>query len=509
MSISNSEYQRIAFRVDASTQIGTGHFMRCLTLADELRKGGAEVCFICRDLSAHLVEMLVDRGISLQQLAGEPIAPPAGDLAHSHWLWTDQVHDAQASLQVMGDVQWDWVIVDHYALDHRWERIMRKATKKIMAIDDIADRRHDCDILLDQNYYLDMNERYQGKVPKQCRLLLGPRYALLREEFRELRKRTQPRDGKVRRILVFFGGVDAGNYTGLAIKALTGLELKDIAVDVVIGAQHPSRAEIEHACAAAGFACHVQTSRMAELMATADLAIGAGGSATWERCCLGLPALSVCVADNQCKQIADAAEQGLIYSLPGGDDLTSVFQRHIGAILENEPLRKLISRTAIHEVDGLGVNRVAATLGAKNIEIRMSDESDSPKLFEWRNHQTIRAVSKNSAPIAWGDHQSWFAKVQADKNRMLLIGEIDSESVGVVRFDQEGATALVSIYLVPEGGFKGQGRNLLLKAEEWLKAHRVDIKSIQAEVLGANVASQRLFMGADYRLESMHYLKEL
>jgi L-amino acid N-acyltransferase YncA len=130
-------------------------------------------------------------------------------------------------------------------------------------------------------------------------------------------------------------------------------------------------------------------------------------------------------------------------------------------------------------------------------------------LFEWRNHQTIRAVSKNSDPIAWADHQSWFAKVMADKNRVLLIGEIDNEPVGVVRFDKESGIAEVSIYLVPVGSFKGQGRNLLLRAEEWLKTHHVDVKSIKAEVLSANMASQCLFAGANYQLESMHYFKEL
>jgi RimJ/RimL family protein N-acetyltransferase len=343
----------------------------------------------------------------------------------------------------------------------------------------------------------------------RCRLLLGPRYALLRDEFRESRKQARARSGQVKQILVFFGGVDADNYTGRAIEAVAGLEFEPLQVDVVIGMQHPCREQIESLCKSYGYHCHVQTKRMAELMAYADLAIGAGGSAMWERCCLGLPALSVCVADNQRQQIADAAEQGLIYSLSSDDDLTSALRRHIGSILENEPLRKLISRTAMQAVDGFGVNRVAAALGANDIEIRLADECDSPKLFEWRNHQTIRAVSKNSAPIAWADHQVWFAKVQADKNRMLLIGEIDNEPVGVVRFDQEGETALVSIYLVPGGGFKGQGRNLLLRAEEWLKSHRADIKLIRAEVLGANTASQRLFMGADYRVESMQYLKEL
>jgi UDP-2,4-diacetamido-2,4,6-trideoxy-beta-L-altropyranose hydrolase len=500
----------VVFRTDATSQIGTGHFMRCMTLAEELQRHGAQIRFVSRGLPQYLRDMLATKGMELASLESDATPYPTGDLAHSHWLNASQEQDVQATKQALSGRKWDWLIVDHYALDARWESALHPFAGHLMAIDDIADRPHACDVLLDQNLYANMQERYAGKVPAQCCQLLGPRYALLRDEFRDSRKQARHRTRSVKRILVFFGGMDADNYTGRAIEALTGLELGSLQVDVVIGMQHPCRKQIEKLCNSLGYHCHVQTKRMAELMINADLALGAGGSSMWERCCLGLPALSVCVADNQRQQITDAAEQGLIYSLTdGGEDLINVLRRHISSLLENEPLRKLISRTAMQEVDGRGVNRVVAALGVNDFEIRIANESDSPKLFEWRNHQTIRAVSKSSEPIEWADHQPWFAKVQADKERVLLIGEIDNEPVGVVRFDQEGETALVSIYLVPEGGFKGQGRNLLLRAEEWLKEHHADIKYIHAEVLGANAASQRLFMGAGYRLESMHYLKEL
>ncbi len=499
----------VVFRADATSQIGTGHFMRCMTLAEELKQRDVHIRFVSRDLPEYLCDMLAAKGIEFVALESGATPLPVGDLAHSHWLNASQEQDAQATKQALSDRTWDWLVVDHYALDARWESALRSSVGQIMAIDDIADRHHDCDVLLDQNLYTNMQERYEGKVPTHCHLLLGPRYALLRDEFREARKRARQRSGRIKRILVFFGGMDAANYTGRAIEALAGLEIKALQVDVIIGMQHPCREQIEALCESHGYHCHVQTKHMAELMTNADLAIGAGGSAMWERCCLGLPALSICVADNQRKQIADAAEQGLIYALASDDSLASVLQRHTKSLLENASLLKLISRTAMQEVDGLGVNRVASALGASSIEIRMANESDSPKLFEWRNHQSIREASKNSAPIAWGNHQSWFAGVQIDKNRMLLIGRLKNQPIGVVRFDKEGETALVSIYLVPDGGFKGQGCNLLLRAEEWLQAHCADIKWIRADVLGANTASQRLLASADYRLESMHYLKEL
>lgn len=500
---------KIAVRVDASVQIGTGHFMRCLTLADSLKQCGAQIRFFCRHLPEHLRVMLTSKGHEYALLDGAQNDATLDELAHASWLGVSQAQDAGDSIQALSDEHWDWLVVDHYALDARWESTLRQTVQKILVIDDIADRRHDCDVLLDQNYYADMDKRYVGKIPSYCQLLLGPRYALLRDEFRKLREQVKPRSGIVKRVLVFFGGVDADNYTGLAIKALAELGVKGLHVDVVIGAQHPHRTEIEAACAVHKYVCHVQTSRMGELMAAADLAIGAGGSATWERCCMGLPALSICIADNQRKQIEDAAAEGLLYTPSGDGDLSGMLKKHTAALLENSSLLKLISNAAMKAVDGRGVIRVSRVLSMGEIEIRSATDLDSQKIFEWRNHPAIRSVSRNSEPIKWEDHQSWFAAVLADKDRVLLIGHIKNQPIGVVRFDKEGEVAEVSIYLVPEGGFAGQGRGLLLSAERWLKLNRPGIKRIRAGVLGDNVSSQQLFLGANYRPDTIYYLKEL
>ncbi|MDD2700473.1 MAG: UDP-2,4-diacetamido-2,4,6-trideoxy-beta-L-altropyranose hydrolase [Sideroxydans sp.] len=499
----------IAFRTDASSEIGTGHFMRCLTLADELRKTGAEIRFICRELPAHLAEMLTEKGISHFPLTGEPPAPHASNLAHSHWLWTDQEHDAQVCLQALEGQTWDWVVVDHYALDHRWESRMRIAASKIMVIDDLADRRHECDLLLDQNYYIDMDERYRDKVSEDCRLLLGPRYALLREEFRALRKQDVPRSGDIRRILVFFGGIDADNFTGQAIQALVRLNLKALHVDVVIGARHPQLSDIKNSCIAAGFTCHVQTPHMAELMATADLAIGAGGIATWERCCLGLPTLAFSVAENQRAQIRDAAEIGLLLTANVSADIPSAICRQISALIDNPILLRLTSRTASAQVDGKGSLRILTALGANNIHIRRATIADARNLFDWRNHPDIRAVSYSHAELDWPSHLQWVEQTLQRADRELLIGELDGRALGVVRFDFQDITAEVSIYLVPDAGFSGQGRNLLLAAEHWMRIHHPKIGRVAASVLGDNMPSQGLFLGAGYKMQDIHYIKEL
>jgi len=498
---------KIAFRVDASVQIGTGHFMRCLTLADELTQRGAQIRFVSRHLPEYLANLLAAKGYELAQLDSAENDADLDELAHAHWLGCSQAEDATDSINALSDRVWDWLIVDHYALDSRWESRLRQAARKILAIDDIADRQHDCDILLDQNYYADLNTRYAGKIPDHCRLLLGPRYALLREEFRQLREQVEPRKGSVQRILVFFGGMDADNYTGRAIQSLIDIGVADMHVDVVIGAQHPCREAIEAACLRLHFTCHVQTNRMAELMAAADLSLGAGGGATWERCSLGLPTITIGTAENQRKQIVDAASEGLVYAADLKYEFDPVIGRHISSLIENSCLRQLISRNAMRAVDARGALRVVASMGCNGIDMRMARPDDSESLFVWRNHPAIRAVSRNSDPIKWEDHSRWFASLLNDPNRVLLIGLRDGVPIGVVRFDIQNHRAEVSIYLVP--GITGCGRDLLHSAEMWFAQNRQGINTLHADVLGANERSHQLFLSAGYGVESTSYFKKL
>lgn len=353
----------IAFRVDASSQIGTGHFMRCLTLADVLKQRGAQIRFVSRHLPEHLRSMLAAKGHEFALLDGAPNDAASDELAHARWLGVSQAQDASDSIRALTDGTWDWLIVDHYALDFRWESMLRQTARKILAIDDIADRQHDCDILLDQNLYADMETRYTGKVPKPCQMLLGPHYALLRDEFRKLHEQVKPRTGPVKRVLIFFGGVDADNYTGRSIESLSNIGVPDLHVDVVIGAQHPCREQIKAACAQHGFICHVQTDKMAELMAAADLAIGGGGSASWERCCLGLPALLVALADNQIN-IAKALNlfgAGIYVGTLKTASVT-IMRSAIVSLISTQDQLKVLSKKAYSLVDGLGVARVCQEL---------------------------------------------------------------------------------------------------------------------------------------------------
>jgi UDP-2,4-diacetamido-2,4,6-trideoxy-beta-L-altropyranose hydrolase len=297
---------KVAVRADAGTWIGTGHVMRCLALADELKRRDGEVTFISRSQPAALSKRLRSSGHAVVHLAGAP-ASHRGEEMHSSnverdkWLSvTKQVDALETRAALKSRASWDWLIIDHYALDADWARTLVDLAGHILVVDDLADRAYECDVLLDQNLHSQMEGRYAGLVPDRCRVLLGPRYALLRQEFTAARAANKGRDGTVRRIFVMFGGTDPDNITGLALRAIDAIRRPDIAVDVVLGEANAHRASIERASEQMSAAkILVNPPRLAEIMASADLAVGASGSSSWERCSLGLPAVMLAVAHNQ------------------------------------------------------------------------------------------------------------------------------------------------------------------------------------------------------------------
>lgn len=497
----------IAFRVDACAASGTGHLMRCLTLADALKQHGSRVRFVSRRMLGYLKELLTARGHEFQQLESHRSTDVADELQHSSWLGVSQSTDALDTKRALADWSYDWLVVDHYALDYRWESAMREVAKKVLVIDDLADRQHDCDILLDQNFYKDMATRYQNRVPPSCRVLAGPRFALLRDEFLVARESVEPRSSSVGRVLISFGGVDAENYTVRAMDALSELSIPNVKVDVVIGAKHQFKEHIESECNKRGFTCYVQTSEMARLMSAADLAIGAGGASIWERCSLALPTFAICAAENQKRQIADAAAECWVYAPQLHTVEVATLKRHLLALIENPQLMHFISTNCMLAVDGRGVSRVRRSMMTSELDIRLATSADSEALFNWRNHASIREVSRNPEEIIWSVHQQWMTSTLNDEDKFLLIAECAGLPVGVVRFQVCEQWAEISIYLVPQGEPNVLGRDLLFSAEAWLRSRQPNLCGIRACVLGSNQRSHRLFLDANYRVASSFYSK--
>jgi len=354
----------IVFRVDASEKIGTGHVMRCLCLADRMKEKGYKTVFVSRHMLPHLQEILEARSHVFNHLPALPGSEPESLTHYSKWLETTEEQDAEYTKRCLAGVPVDWLVVDHYALGKVWESLLRPLVGRIFVIDDLADRNHDCDVLLDQGCFPDLRRRYAELTPVGTNLLLGPRFALLREEFKLLRSELTPRSGHVRRILVLYGGIDTINLTGLTTNALVAAQMFGVEVDVVIGAQHPARTEITECCRKAGFACHVQTDKVAQLMAAADFSFGAGGSTCWERCCMGLPAALLKVAENQSYNISGLRDLGVCIDLGNAESLHEAkILDCIKSILETpDDLRKMSER-AFGLVDGVGVERVLQHLG--------------------------------------------------------------------------------------------------------------------------------------------------
>lgn len=486
----------IFLRADASLAIGTGHLMRCLTLANCLRSHGARTTFICRHIPDNLQDMLRAQGHGCLKLPEHAnlSTDALHTLTHGAWLGVEQSVDAQDSLAAIGAERCEWLVVDHYALDANWERSMRRSVSKILAVDDLADRQHDCDLLLDQNLYTDAHSRYLGKLPDACQQLLGPGYALLRPEFAQVRRNLRQRDGVVRRILLFFGGMDAANITGQAMAELAQLGRPDIAVDVVIGARHPAREAIAEGCRSQGWTCHVQTQDMAGLMAAADLAIGAGGSATWERCCLGLPSVTVTVAANQEQLVQDADAAGVVLAA----SVPQLRDRLVQCLRQPQLLRTMGQR-GMDLVQGSGAELVRRAMGLSGLTIRRATDGDSETLFRWRNHENIRAISRTQATLEWGGHQAWFASVLENPDRIVLMGEFQGRGIGVVRFECCAPLAEISIYLNPEEPLRGWGGELMQAAESYFQNIQPGIHTICAEVLAHNRVSQRFFERNGYQ----------
>lgn len=318
------------FRVDASLQMGTGHVMRCLTLADALKTQGVESHFICREHQGNLIEHIRNKGYSVHVLAcipplalGDPLekqeAENTAEPAHSTWLGVAQEQDAAACIAIMHGLQPDWLIVDHYALDALWERALQPYYRKLMVIDDLADRSHLCDLLLDQNLGRQAQD-YYNLVPAHCQIFAGASYALLRPEFAALRGYSLKRraDSQIKQLLITMGGVDKPNATGLVLTALQGCPLPlDCRITVVMGATAPWLDLIRSQAALMSWPTEVlvNTSEMARHMADSDLAIGAAGSTSWERCCMGLPSVVVCLAENQLKVIEELEKERVALTL--------------------------------------------------------------------------------------------------------------------------------------------------------------------------------------------------
>lgn len=488
---------KIVFRVDASAQMGIGHLIRCLTLAEALRERGVQIRFVCREHTGNLIALLRQRAMPVTVLPAPMIKETKPGEDYAAWLGVTQAKDAGQTIAALDGDKPDWLVVDHYGLDVEWEQLLRPHVRKLMVIDDLANRHHDCDVLLNQNYSTVGERRYVGLIPDACKLLVGPRYALLCPEYAAYRKMLRARNGKIRRVLVFFGGSDPQNMTGLALEALSDAELRHLEVDVVIGANNPHREALEkQSRERPQTTIYGSRPHLADLMAQADLAIGAGGTTTWERMCLGLPTIVITIAENQRPASEALAEAKLIHYADHFSDITT---DHLTQLLkqlsrDTEKLTGLSIQNQI-QVDGLGALRLVEVLcpnDINEIRLRPACENDIALYFSWANDPEVRNSAVNTATIPWATHRAWFANKLQDVNCHLFVLEAAGLPVGQIRFDRVGNETYIDYSLDPIVRGRGWGLRLLDLGVNRIR--QVEPVRLRAEVNAANKVSAAIFL---------------
>ncbi len=495
----------VAIRTDASARIGTGHLMRCLSLALALRSRGAQVDFLTRCHDGQLLQRIRAHGFSVRELKASISDESILATEYEQWLGVPSQMDADETVALLRSDPPDWLVVDHYGLNASWERQLRGGCKAMLVIDDLPERRHDCDLLVDQNLQPEEPEHSARVENSDAEVLLGPRYAMLADAFRDAReeRKIAPSDsecvGAPPRLVIFFGGTDPANETAKALAALEMLPAGSFDVDVVAGALNRNLSELELRCRNLGFRLHLSAD-MASLYASADFAVGAPGVSTWERMCVGVPSLLVSIAENQ-ERIGMALENaGYVVYLGKSSDVTA--QDYAGVLQALPYLRGELQRQAQHGrelVDGRGAARIVSRMLHWWIELRAATLKDSQTIYSWRNSEEVRGCSFDQAPIAWETHQDWLRSTLQNPDRLLLIAEEAGEPVGVVRFDCKDADATIAIFLNPAQIGKGIGSALLRNARRWLIRERPAVRRIFADILHGNYASKTLFREAGYQ----------
>tara|TARA_B110000008_G_scaffold279950_1_gene329916 strand:+ start:2538 stop:3563 length:1026 start_codon:yes stop_codon:yes gene_type:complete len=335
---------KVVFRVDASLKMGIGHLMRCLTLANELRGQKHEIFFICSDLIGNLISKIQYPVYILprdEKFSSENV--------YLDWLGSTTEYDSEQTIKVIPK-NTDLLVIDSYALDKSWHRELRPFTKKIMVIDDLANKHFDCDILLNQNLGAAISH-YSDKVPDDCKLFLGPKYSLLRSEFSDLRQaaiKKRKETKLIKNILISMGGIDSENITYNILNDIS----KNYNIAVVLGGMSPHNSMIkEYAKSKNNIKVYIDCDNLAKLMLDADLAIGAGGSTTWERCCLGLPTLLFVLSENQ-RNISNNLEQ------LGAVKIVKNIKIDVQFLNENFQIWKDMSSKAQSVTDGNGTKRI-------------------------------------------------------------------------------------------------------------------------------------------------------
>jgi UDP-2,4-diacetamido-2,4,6-trideoxy-beta-L-altropyranose hydrolase len=468
----------VLFRVDASETIGTGHIVRCLTLASELERRGIEPWFASRSAPGHATDQAGTSGHTVT-LLGSPASAEAVTIR------------SQMPIEVRRK-PFSVLVMDHYGLGAEWLNGARQLATRRLVIDDLADRSLPCELVVNANLGV-VPADYEGLVEPETRLLLGTRYALLRPPFRAARGTGRRTAGEVTNVLITMGGSDPSDATTIAVRAVRSA-LPSARIEVVLGTLYGGEPD-----GGPGIRFHraIGGEAMAGLMVEADLAIGAGGTTSWERCALGLPTIVVRIARNQDAIAQRLHEAGAAVDAGATEQLdVATLSGLIRRLADDRSTREAMGDRARNLVDGRGVDRVAHHIDG--VRVRRASMADARLLWRWANDPDTRAASFASEQIPYPDHVRWLQERLADRSCLLVVGWNAAGPLGQVRFDRRDGEAEVSVSVAPE--HRGTVGGLLLESAMRRFQRLFPQVMLVARVKNDNEPSRRLFVGAGFQL---------
>jgi UDP-2,4-diacetamido-2,4,6-trideoxy-beta-L-altropyranose hydrolase/UDP-4-amino-4,6-dideoxy-N-acetyl-beta-L-altrosamine N-acetyltransferase len=500
---------KVVFRVDASLAMGTGHVMRCLTLAQILKENGSNVEFICRKHKGNLIDKIYSSGFIVHELEVFEETEVDTRLAHSHWLGATYQKDADDCIDILKAEKSNWLIVDHYALDEQWQKKLKPYYEKLMVIDDLADRRHQCDILLDQTFGR-QQEDYSTLTHEYCELLLGSQYALLRTEFAKWRsysieRRSAP---EFKQLLINMGGVDVDNVTEKVLNELKICNLpNDLHITVVMGGSAPYLENVKSKAITLPYKTEVKVDvgNMAEIMANSDIAIGAAGSTTWERCCLGLPTIQTVIAKNQFFSAETLAHHNIVKLVKEIKETTYLLE-------SSSEWMKSVSSSALEICDGMGSYKVFNKMTDYKIileefgEVDLCNyvnlnENDKMLTLSMRNHPEINKWMHNQDRIPNATHCEFIKSLENKIDQRYFLVKQKKNIIGSINFSEINLYNSVEfgIYTNPFVQLKGAGKLLESAASEYAFIE-LDVNKIKLEVFSDNERAIHFYNKCGFRL---------
>jgi UDP-2,4-diacetamido-2,4,6-trideoxy-beta-L-altropyranose hydrolase len=476
----------LLIRTDASIQIGTGHLMRCLALAQAWQDAGGQTVFLMATKAPALESRLQSEGMEIVHLS----------------VQSGSIDDAIQTSYYAHQVGADWIVVDGYHFGTNYQRIIKNQKCRLLLIDDLGNfEYYYADLILNQN--ICAHEELYGNREPYTQLLLGTRYALLRREFLKWRGWRREIPEVARKVLVTMGGSDPDNVTLKVVQALQRVDVDGLEAIVVVGGSNPHYEELQSAVQDLRFPIRLESNvtNMPELMAWADVAISGGGSTSWELAFMGVPALVTILASNQYPIAESLNAIGCAVNLGWYEDVSPTeTAQALTQLLRAPGTRAEMSKYGRQLVDGDGVDRALMHIRGESVRLRRVREDDCRLLWEWANDPEVRAVSFSSESIPWEAHLRWFNAKLGNSGCLLLIAE-DSAGVpiGQVRFDVVRKNeAVISVSVDRENRGKGFGSTIIRLASQKL-CDLTEINVIHAYIKQNNEASFRAFMKAGYK----------